>query len=239
LGKSTKATWSAERMGGTDPNLSDTPKRYDCCVVPDYVPSDGECLPNCKWHLNIWGGKGKRCGKTCCHSHEVCVNGECRQCESLGGHSCLPAEKGATVCCAKGTTCCFNKTTTACCGPKQTCHAQKGAATCSCDKGKKCGSDCCTAGETCCGGKECCGAGETCTGQGCCPKGRATCGSSDGTGRRVCCDEGEYCFWKFEDELAPLSGTCKRGCAPGNRAGTQCCGTGYKPNKPKTACVPE
>lgn len=238
-------TCSTEKKGGTDPSSSHEPKRYDCCVFPFHVPDgDGRCLPNCEWNLNMWAGKGHRCGETCCHSFELCVDGTCRRCESLGGRSCQPAKKGTTICCAKGTSCCFNATTTACCGPKQTCHAsekdkhgKEKPARCSCDSGNKCGPDCCKRGETCCGGKECCSNGETCTPQGCCPKDRAMCVSPSGKDR-VCCGEGEFCFWKEEEPgVYPLIGMCKKGCAPGNKAGTQCCGTGYKQNRTKTGCV--
>jgi hypothetical protein len=74
----------------------------------------------------------------------------------------------------------------------------------------------------------------------CCPEGRAVC---DTGSRKICCGGGEYCLWKVDvdpstgDELAPLGGVCKRGCTQGNRAGGQCCGTGYRPNRRRTACV--
>jgi hypothetical protein len=105
-------------------------------------------------------------------------------------------------------------------------------ARCICKKGtKKCGPDCCDRGETCCNGKECCEKGATCAASGCCPKGRAMCRPVGG-GKPTCCSEDEYCLWKVEtvgeDELAPLSGVCKKQCAPGNRCGTQCCGAGFQ-----------
>jgi hypothetical protein len=212
-----------------------------CCVKPrdDGCAPDGECLPNCPYRFRFGLEQGPvRCGKTCCKTYQVCVDGECQRCEKYGGHTCQPP-KGQARCCKKGTTCCFNETTTACCGPKQTCRAQnRKTATCECEEGKKCGPDCCEKDETCCGGKKCCAKGETCTPQGCCPKDRAKCVAADPRTPTVCCDEGEYCLWKFEDGLAPLIGWCKEGCAPGNKAGTQCCGTGYKPNRSKTGCVP-
>lgn len=173
----------------------------------------------------------------CCPPGSQCrlVNGRktCVACPN----TCKPP-RGKAKCCEKGENCCFNNTTAACCGPKQTCRAQNvRQATCVCDRGRKCGSDCCKKGETCCRGERCCQNGETCTPQGCCPAGRAMCRDVGG-GSPVCCDAGEYCIWKVEDELVPLVGTCKKGCAPGNRAGTQCCGTGFRPNRSKTACVP-
>lgn len=239
FGKKTKATLSTERMAGTDPDGRDRPKRYDCCFVGEHRAVDGECLPNCPYQHRFGGAAGPvNCGKTCCATHQPCVNGRCRQCEDLGGHSCQPAKKGKTICCKKGTNCCFNDTTTACCGPKQTCHAsetdRKGKpkpARCSCDSGKKCGSDCCEKGETC-------------TSQGCCPSNRVCPGETKA--RNTCCDGAdEYCFFKNEDpDVVVLAGqrtpgTCKQGCAPGNRAETQCCGTGFKANRARTACVPE
>lgn len=230
-----KATWSAE----TD--ATGRPIRFQCCVVPDTIPKDGECLPNCPYQYRFGGEQGPvACGKTCCATHQICVDGECQPCEKYGGNTCQPS-KGRARCCNKGTTCCFNETTTACCGPKQTCRAQnRKKATCVCEEGtKKCGPDCCEKGESCCGGKKCCKKGETCTPQGCCPKGRAMCKTPKGEIKPICCGEGEYCFWKVEDGLVPLVGTCKKGCAPGNTAGTQCCGTGFKFNRSKTACVPE
>lgn len=137
----------------------------------------------------------------------------------------------------EGERCCTNDKTAACCGPKQTCNAQNVTqATCKCAKGTKCGPDCCIKdkGEKCCKGERCCTKGETCIKAGCCPRDQVC---SD-----ACCGENELCLWKATLEpdgniLYPLGGTCKRGCAPANRAGTQCCGTGYKPNRKKTGCV--
>lgn len=237
-GKGVKATWSQ----ATWPDGS--PKRYNCCVLPDTKAVDGECLPNCPYQYRFGGAIGPvSCGETCCATYQICVKGECQPCEKFGGHSCQPAGGGAAVCCPRGTNCCANNKTTACCGPKQTCHAAGvKQATCKCDTGKKCGSDCCDDGETCCQGKECCAKGETCTGNGCCPKDRVC---PTGEKANTCCDgKDEYCLFKADPDLVPLGGTkprdlgtCKKGCAPGNRAGKQCCGTGYKPNRAKTGCV--
>lgn len=163
----------------------------------------------------------------------------CVECANI----CKPP-RGRGECCAPGEQCCFNNTTTACCGPKQTCKAANvKKAKCVCKKGTKCGSDCCEKGETCCRGKQCCARGETCTPQGCCPNGRVCPGTG---GITLCCDgQDEFCLLKKDpDDLAPLigkpgDGICKKGCAPANRAGRQCCGTGYRPNRARTRCVAE
>jgi hypothetical protein len=232
-GKWTEPSYSTERRGGDDPDLRARPKRYRCCVRPDTIPKDGECLPNCPYQYRFGGAIGPiSCGETCCATYQVCVNGKCRPCEDFGGHSCQPYGTGATICCAKGTNCCANKTSTACCGPQQTCKAAgRKTATCVCEEGTKCGTDCCKKGEICTG-SECCAANRLC------PTGQTT---------NTCCSgENEYCFFKADPDLVPLGktklraiGICKEGCAPRNIAGRQCCGTGFKPNRDKTRCVPQ
>lgn len=231
--KNQKPCWSSEKL----PDGS--PKHYNCCLFPDQIcdPSDiNLCVPNCR--LQYPGLGYVQCGRQCCPPGSVCrvVDGKkkCVEC----ANTCKPP-RGRAICCERGEQCCFNNTTAACCGPKQTCKASNvKQATCVCEKGRKCGSDCCKKGETCCRGKQCCATGETCTSTGCCPS-SALCPQL--AGGPACCDADEYCLFRIDpsDETAPLTavGTCKRGCAPGNRAGRQCCGTGYKPNRRRTRCV--
>jgi hypothetical protein len=224
------------------------------CIDPLPGGVGGYCAPKCALQ---YGPNWKDCGVNCCQPHEKCENGKCVSCEKEGKQSCQPFGGGAVICCTPGTRCCANAATTACCGPRQTCRADKTTvAKCACPKGtKRCGHyDCCRKSEECCGrakccpkGKccnnnECCDKDEICAANGCCPKDRATCAAAGG-GKPTCCGPGEYCLWKggidptTGDVLAALVGVCKKGCAPGNRAGTQCCGAGYRPNPAKTACV--
>lgn len=222
-GKTLTPTWSSAKYP------DGRPQRYNCCPRPDTIPRDGECLPNCR----VVAPGSRQCGRNCCQPGQLCKNGACVPCPR---DSCT-SPGGATICCEAGTMCCFNNRSAVCCGPQQTCRAQRRrTATWTCDSGRKCDPECCTRSETCCGGKECCST-DRCTtvaSPACCPQGRAMCKS--GTAN-VCCGDSEYCLWKADGELTPLIGTCKRGCAPGNRAGTQCCGTGYQPNRARTACV--
>jgi len=157
---------------------------------------------------------------------EKCEDGACKGCPD-STTPCIPAKRGDRECCKRGTFCCFNNTSSACCGPKQKCNAARpgAAATCVCRSGagSKCGSDCCGTGESCCGGRECCTKGQTCCGATCCDNGR------------------EWCLYKVEktpgEELG-VPQVCKKQCAPANRCGGNCCGTGYKCNKRKGRCVP-
>jgi hypothetical protein len=206
----------------------------------------GRCAPNCPL---VNGRNWKDCGEICCQPHERCADpakSKCVSCEQEGKQTCRSYDDKSVVICCPATrgaksSCCANLKTAVCCGEKQTCKATGRRARCMCAEGKKCGLDCCRNGETCCGGKECCAANETCTKNGCCPPDRAICHNSRGTDP-ICCGAGEYCLWKAEvspdgDPLRPLRGVCKSGCAPGNRAGKQCCGTGYRPNRARTQCV--
>lgn len=228
-GKSVVPTSSARKQ------QNGAPQKFECCIRPDTVPDDGECVPNCQYGYRFGLARGpKQCGNECCLSYERCVNGRCEACDN----TCQSAQGGHVRCCPDRTDCCFNNTSTACCGPEQTCRAHGvRRATCVCTTGAKCGPHCCAKGEKCCGNKTCCGPGETCLGTSCCPTTKL-CGPS----RKTCCGDGEFCFWKAEvdpttgDVLRPLGGTCKRGCAAGNQAGSQCCGTGYRPNRNRSAC---
>jgi hypothetical protein len=199
----------------------------DCCPRPESIgcTPEGKCIPNCKFFA---GQFARQCGSNCCQPGQICKDGKCRPCP----HDSCTTPGGATICCERPTTCCFNKQSAVCCGPHQTCRAQnRKSATCTCDSGTKCGPDCCKKGETCCGGEECCKPGETCLGSTCCVKSRVCGGIS-------CCETGEYCLHKRTGTIFNIP-QCVANCTPGNQAGTQCCGTGYKPNKSKTGCVPE
>jgi hypothetical protein len=215
----------------------------DCCPRPEFIgcTREGKCIPNCKFFA---GPFARQCGSDCCQPGELCRNGKCIPCP----HDSCTTPGGATICCELGTKCCFNNRSAVCCGRDQVCHAaNQKQATCTCKKGTgtKCGSDCCGAGETCCGGlgtEQCCKPGETCTSEVCCPNDRVC---PTGQKEDTCCrGQNEFCFFKADPDLTPLGvkprdiGTCKRGCTPGNTAGRQCCGSGYKPNKSKTRCVP-
>lgn len=71
FGRRTEATWSAETKGGSDPTVSAEPKRYDCCILPDYIPRDGECLPNCEL---LHGPGARQCGHGCCPDGTFCCD---------------------------------------------------------------------------------------------------------------------------------------------------------------------
>ena len=199
---------------------------FECCKPPEFCP-DGECVPNCAL-------QGKRqCGKTCCEPGEKCKNGQCVGCDP-GESSCETKGGGAHKCCGKNERCCFNNTTTACCGPDQTCKSagvKTARCTCKPGTGKKCGSNCCPRDQPCCGGRECCEQSDCCSGK-CCKGGETCCGSLQ------CCGAREWCFYRSSGTIFNVP-TCKPTCAPGNRAGRQCCGTGYRPNRDETRCVPE
>jgi hypothetical protein len=171
---------------------------------------------------NICGGDG---WQVCDQETEQCQASCCPP-----GSTCCPGPRDPSTGCFEAFTCCDpcglepvcsaghclpGPVAASCCeetcGPNQTCKVDGlRRARCVCKSGSKCGPACCKKGQTCCGGE-------------------------------VCCDKGAYCSWRVEkgpdgDELA-APGTCKRDCARRNRAGTNCCGTGYKPNKTKTRCV--
>ena len=213
-GKQAKATWSSAKApeGG--------PKRFECCIVPDTIPEDGECLPNCRF---LYPGAGfEQCGAECCAPGHTCkiVQGKqkCVPCPN----TCKPP-RGKAICCEKGESCCFNDKTAACCGPEQTCRAHKvKQATCVCEKGKKCGTDCCGRDEECCG-----------LGVSCCKKGRC-CGTDCCTGSQVCCTDdccdpqnGEFCLAKVARN-GGIAEQCKKGCTAANKCGPYCCGTGTR-----------
>lgn len=209
-----KPTWGEKLPNGRRP--------YNCCPVPDNIPRDGECVPNCPYLYTVKRNglvRGpKQCGKNCCLSYERCEDGECKPCNT---NTCQPAVKGEPKCCPKGTECCANRTTTACCGEKQTCKAAgRKVATCACPSGtKKCGPECCAKGESCLGGDTCCKPQDKCGG-GCCAEGETCCGSLG------CCGPDEWCFHKNTGTIFTVP-TCKPTCQPGNRCGRNCCGTGY------------
>lgn len=155
--------------------------------------------------------------------------GTCETCPPSRPAICIPYKRGKGVCCTLGEQCCANEASSVCCGADQLCGYPRkrngsldptGTVTCKCrpGSGTPCGRDCCEAGETCCGPPR----------------------------ARTCCSEGDYCFWKRDvDDLVGFEGSstdfgvCKRGCAPGNRAGGHCCGAGYRANRRGTGCVPE
>ena len=58
-------TWSA----ATYPDGS--PRRYNCCPVPDFEPHDGECLPTCTF---THGPDTYRCGEDCCRDGQECCD---------------------------------------------------------------------------------------------------------------------------------------------------------------------
>lgn len=214
-------------------NACGEPLRYACCLRPDQIPSDGECLPNCAW---LYPGQGyAQCGAECCPPGQVCkvVQGK-KKCVPCA-NTCKPP-KGKAICCERGEQCCFNNKTAACCGPEQTCNAQNvKQATCICDTGTKCGSDCCKTkkGETCCAGlgtERCCGRGEECCAGDCC-SGSAICCDIE------CCDpkKDEFCLAKQTVAGSAIAMSCKKGCTQANRCGPYCCGTGTRCVKGK--CV--
>lgn len=126
LGKKTTPTWSTERMGGTDPDLRDRPKRYDCCTQPEFEPRNGECIPTCAY---THGPGSFRCKKTCCPSGSLCQAGQCVPKCSDGYRRCSPQ-----MCCPDKWKCCG---TNQCCAPNERCCGKGGA-------------------EECCGGNEYC-----------------------------------------------------------------------------------
>ena len=192
---------------------------FQCCKRPTEKCLNDACVPNCAL-------QGKRqCGKSCCEVGEKCVNDRCVVC-GPGESSCETRGGGAHKCCQnQSERCCFNKTTTACCGNDQICKAAGvKTATCVCKPGTgtKCGSNCCGNDERCCGGNECCAKSETCCGgRTCCTTGQTCCGGT------TCCAQNEWCLHKDTGTIFNLP-SCKSSCAPGNRCGRQCCGTGYR-----------
>ncbi len=201
------------------------------CICPAPGGAGGMCAPKCAL---THGPNWTNCGVGCCRPHEECRDGECFSCEDQGERSCWSYNQKVLACCPGGEQCCANMTSVDCCGPKQICRAAgRRRATCVCTSGRKCGPDCCKRNETCCGGKECCTSAETCCGDHkCCKDGSTCCGGLS------CCDEGDWCLHKATGTIFNVP-TCKPTCAPGNRAGRHCCGTGYRPNRTRTNCVPE
>jgi hypothetical protein len=47
------------------------PQRFECCIVPDFVPRDGECLPNCEL---VHGRGARQCGHGCCPAGAFCCD---------------------------------------------------------------------------------------------------------------------------------------------------------------------
>ena len=240
---------------GTGPPLPCGPpaRRYGC---PNPSDKAGNCVDLCPPTKGIPCNSSKKdeggCSYfTCCDRrlYADCKNEKCVECED-NEKLCFPADRGKGKCCKRerGEKCCFNSTSVACCGPEQTCSAAnpRQPATCRCKPGtgSKCGSDCCGAGERCCDGEKCCKTGEECCGGECCTANESCCGGKTccATGETccgglACCGRNEWCLHKRTGTIFNVP-TCKPSCAPGNRAGAHCCGTGYEPNAARTRCVP-
>lgn len=99
------------------------PVRYRCCVVPDTIPDDGECLPNCKL---ILGPTAIQCGQRCCGPGQECVSW-------ISSNAGSPTKKSCAAKCKKGERRCPPTP-----GHFPVCCAQ------AC-----CGGACCEAGEEC------------------------------------------------------------------------------------------
>ncbi len=128
LRKETVPTWSTERVGGTDPDLRDRPKRYDCCILPEFEGRNGECIPTC-WYT--MGPGSFICKKTCCPKGTLCQAGKCVQQCSNGYRRCSHQK-----CCPGNWKCCGNDQ---CCTPNEHC----------CGQGKGGGEHCCGNDEYC------------------------------------------------------------------------------------------
>jgi hypothetical protein len=142
-----EATWSRETYEGGQP------KRYDCCVIPNTEPRDGECVPAC---ASLMGPGAFRCKDTCCPkdarwggdefrpSATFCQAGTCVGKCSAGYVACGSLWH---TCCATNWKCC---NLGLCCGPTESC----------------CGSECCPKGKFCCDGggnvTQCCNDDEYC-----------------------------------------------------------------------------
>lgn len=58
-------TWSAAKQA------NGAPERFECCIVPDFTPRDGECLPNCEL---VHGPGAHQCGHGCCAGTLSCCD---------------------------------------------------------------------------------------------------------------------------------------------------------------------
>ena len=62
------------------------PERFECCIVPDFIPRDGECLANCEL---IHGRGAHQCGHGCCPPGTACCD---RVFTRKAPHCCDPEE---------------------------------------------------------------------------------------------------------------------------------------------------
>ena len=137
-------TWSSETYEGGQPKL------YNCCVIPDSEPRNGECVPSCE---SLMGPGAFRCKETCCPKEArwsgdafrpyatLCQAGTCVGKCSSGYVQCVQS------CCPTSWKCCAGST---CCAPTESC----------------CGEECCPKGKFCCDGggnaTQCCDDDEYC-----------------------------------------------------------------------------
>lgn len=169
-GDKQEPTWSSAKFPGG------RPQRYNCCIRPDTIPREGDCLPNCRLPIN---GNGVLCGRTCCPPGQRCKRpstGECVPCPRR-------QEACGRTCCKSGQRCrpCFERANDyssssieqngreKCCGPNEKC----------------CRDTCCKFETTCCGG-QCCASDTACAAR----RGRYVCCS---TARTVLIDDHAFC----------------------------------------------
>jgi hypothetical protein len=114
-------TWSSATYPGG------RPKKYNCCILPDTIPRDGECDVNCK---RLYGPTWKQCDGYCCPPSQRCQGKKCvAKCSSAS------AECGEDECCLANEECCLSTT---CCPPHRTCCGRgPGTGKC-CDQDEYC-----------------------------------------------------------------------------------------------------
>lgn len=157
-GKIAVPTWSRARApaGG--------PKKWDCCITPDTIPKDGECITNCK---HLFGPRAIQCGKYCCPPGHRCK----------GGGQCIPCPSGREGC---GSTCCKSGQDCKDCvdnGYILGGDLPNGRQKCCAKNQKCCGSRCCRKDRQCCGSL-------------CCNVPRARCARL--RGRDICCPANRF-----------------------------------------------
>jgi hypothetical protein len=173
------------------------PQRYNCCPVPDTIPKDGDCIPDCR---RPEYGRASFCGRTCCPKGQRCKR------PSTG--ECVACPRNRPAC---GSTCCKPGQECSQCKESGSDFSQRSDYVNRTDREK-----CCAPNEHCCR-NTCCKDSTHCCGAQCCPVATTRCARADG--RDICCPKSRAYL-----NASDISICCPRGTVPVGRKG--CCPPG-------------